>query len=70
MERKTARITILMDPGKKQAFEARCHEQDLTPSQVMRNLIREFMEQHAGSPSPARSTASVAPRKAAPRRRA
>jgi predicted transcriptional regulator len=45
MELKTARLTILIDPGKKQAFEELCRTQDMTPSQVVRRLIRDFMEQ-------------------------
>ncbi|MGV3572225.1 MAG: CopG family transcriptional regulator [Ramlibacter sp.] len=44
MELKTARLTILIDPAKKQAFEGLCRQQDMTPSQVVRRLIREFME--------------------------
>jgi hypothetical protein len=47
MENKTARLTVLMDPAKKQAFEKLCYSQDMTPSQVMRRLIREFMEENA-----------------------
>jgi hypothetical protein len=43
MENKTARLTVLIDPGRKQAFEKLCHAQDSTPSQVMRRLIREFL---------------------------
>ena len=45
MELKTARLTILIDPAKKQAFETLCRTQDMTPSQVVRRLIRDFMEQ-------------------------
>jgi hypothetical protein len=45
MELKTARLTILIDPAKKQAFEELCHTQDMTPSQVVRRLIRDYMEQ-------------------------
>ncbi|HVZ46659.1 MAG TPA: CopG family transcriptional regulator [Ramlibacter sp.] len=45
MELKTARLTVLIDPAKKQAFEDLCRTQDMTPSQVVRRLIREFMEQ-------------------------
>ncbi|MGZ5181674.1 MAG: CopG family transcriptional regulator [Ramlibacter sp.] len=52
MENKTARLTVLIDPGKKVAFEKLCHLQDMTPSQVMRRLIREFMEQHGPAPAP------------------
>lgn len=46
METKTARFTVLMDPRKKQAFERLCASQDLTPSQVVRQLIREYLEKH------------------------
>ena len=59
MELKTARLTILIDPAKKQAFEELCRTQDMTPSQVVRRLIREFMEQQEEA-APRR-----APRKAA-----
>jgi len=47
MELKTARLTILIDPAKKSAFEELCRAQDMTPSQVVRRLIREYMEQEA-----------------------
>ena len=46
MENKTARLTVLIDPAKKLAFEKLCYSQDMTPSQVMRRLIREFMDQN------------------------
>lgn len=46
MENKTARLTLLIDPAKKAAFEALCARQDLTPSQVVRQLIRDYLEQH------------------------
>lgn len=49
METKTARLTILLDPRKKALFEEICAEQDLTPSQVVRQLIREYIVAHAGS---------------------
>lgn len=57
MENKTARLTVLIDPAKKQAFEKLCHSQDMTPSQVMRRLIRDFMEQHAPAPAPRKAPA-------------
>lgn len=44
MEIKTARLTILLDPAKKKAFEQLCAQQDVTPSQVVRRLIREYLE--------------------------
>ncbi|HEY1327215.1 MAG TPA: CopG family transcriptional regulator [Casimicrobiaceae bacterium] len=49
MERKTARLTLLIDPRKKKLFEEICAEQDLTPSQVVRRLIREFVIANAGA---------------------
>lgn len=49
MENKTARLTLLVDPRKKEIFEEICAEQDLTPSQVVRQLIREYIIEHAGN---------------------
>ena len=46
MEPKTARLTVLIDPARKEAFEKLCHAQDMTPSQVMRRLIRDFLNEH------------------------
>lgn len=43
MENRTARFTILIDPRKKEIFEQLCAKQDLTPSQVMRKLIRQYI---------------------------
>jgi len=49
MENKTARFTVLIDPRKKQMFEELCASKDLTPSQVVRQLIREYIIEHAGN---------------------
>lgn len=49
MELKTARLTLLIDPAKKAAFERLCALQDLTPSQVVRQLIRDYLAQHGVS---------------------
>ncbi|TGG90249.1 CopG family transcriptional regulator [Natronospirillum operosum] len=46
MERKTARLTLLIDPHKKRAFEELCAAQDLTPSQVVRQLVRDYLHKH------------------------
>ena len=46
LENKTARLTVLIDPNKKKAFEQPCARQDLTPSQVVRQLIREYLARH------------------------
>lgn len=49
MENKTARFTVLLDPRKKRAFEQLCAAQDLTPSQVVRQLIREYLDRNGVS---------------------
>src|SRR3546814_19903994 len=49
MESKTARLTLLIDPNKKRAFETLCAQQDLTPSQVVRQLIREYLAKHGAA---------------------
>lgn len=48
MEKRTARLTLLIDPQKKQIFEEICASQDLTPSQVVRRLIRQYIIDNAG----------------------
>ena len=47
MESKTDRLTVLIDPRKKTIFEELCRSQDLTPSQVVRQLIREYIINHS-----------------------
>lgn len=49
MEQKTARLTVLIDPTKKTAFEELCATQDVTPSQVVRKMIREYLDKHGVS---------------------
>jgi len=49
MENRTARLTLLIDPRKKQLFEDICAQQDLTPSQVVRRLIHQYILEHAGT---------------------
>ena len=46
VELKTARLTVLLDPAKKVAFERLCAEQDVTPSQIVRQLIRDYLKEH------------------------
>lgn len=50
IEERTARLTILIDPRKKAAFERLCAEEDSTPSQVVRRLIREYILERTGRP--------------------
>ncbi len=47
LEERTARLTILIDPRKKAVFERLCAEEDVTPSQVLRRLMRRFRK-HGG----------------------
>ena len=46
MEDKPARLTILIDAEKKKAFEELCASQDITASQVVRQLIRDYLARH------------------------
>jgi hypothetical protein len=50
LEERTARLTILIDPRKKALFEHLCAEEDATPSQVVRRLIRRYIEERTGQP--------------------
>jgi len=50
LEKRTARLTILIDPRKKTVFERLCAEEDATPSQVVRRLIRSYIEERTGTP--------------------
>ena len=79
MELKTARLTLLIDPNKKAAFERLCAAQDRTASQVVRQLIRDYLTAHgvsyvaSGATPPddeAAAPAAAADATAAPRRRA
>ena len=49
-EERTARLTILIDPRKKAVLERLCAEEDATPSQVVRRLIRRYIEERTGAP--------------------
>jgi antitoxin component of RelBE/YafQ-DinJ toxin-antitoxin module len=48
MENRTARLTLLIDPEKKKIFEEVCAANDLTPSQVVRRLVRQYIIDNAG----------------------
>jgi hypothetical protein len=49
-EDRSARLTILVDPRKKALFESLCADEDSTPSQVVRRLIRSYIEERTGKP--------------------
>ena len=50
LEERSARLTILIDPRKKAVLERICAQQDLNPSQVVRRLIRDYIEHRLGRP--------------------
>jgi len=78
VESKTARLTLLIDPNKKVAFERLCASQDRTASQVVRRLIRDYLAHHGvevptGTPedaAPPRTAATPAPKPRSPARSA
>ena len=64
IEQRTARLTILIDPRKKAVFERLCAEEDTTPSQVVRRLLRAYIEERTGRPwSPGEAAAAEVPKK-------
>lgn len=48
MEQRTARLTLLIDPKKKAVFEKLCEQEDVTPSQKVRQFIRAYIEENLG----------------------
>ncbi|MCH2558036.1 CopG family transcriptional regulator [Alloalcanivorax marinus] len=48
MEKRTARLTLLIDPRKKAMFEQLCAREDVTPSQKVRQFIRDYVQQQLG----------------------
>jgi len=59
MELKTARLTVLLDPAKKKALEQLCVLQDKTPSQVVRQLIRDYLKHHGADWMPSGAPEAV-----------
>ncbi len=49
MEKRTARLTLLVDPDKKIAFEKICAQEDVTPSQKIRQFMRDYIEEKLGA---------------------
>jgi hypothetical protein len=62
-EERTARLTILIDPRKKAVFERLCAEEDATPSQVVRRLMRAYIESRTGQPWSPEEKGRSAPRR-------
>lgn len=48
MEKRTARLTLLVDPNKKAVFEKLCAQEDVTSSQKIRQFMREYIESKLG----------------------
>jgi hypothetical protein len=63
LEERTARLTILIDPSKKAVFERLCAEEDLTPSQVVRRLMRTYIESRTGKPWSAEAATQTSSRR-------
>jgi antitoxin component of RelBE/YafQ-DinJ toxin-antitoxin module len=59
MEEKPARLTVLIDAKKKKAFEDLCASQDITASQVVRQLIREYLAKHGVEAAPVQRGATA-----------
>ena len=70
MEDRTARLTVLIDPRKKALFEQLCAAEDATPSQVVRRLIRRYIEERTGKPWAAAEEPPAVGRRRGPARRA
>ncbi|MHB1093310.1 CopG family transcriptional regulator [Thiobacillus sp.] len=62
MENRTARLTVLIDPQKKKLFEEICFQRDLTPSQVVRRLIRQYIIENADGRALPKWLTAAAPR--------
>jgi len=62
-EVRTARMTILLDPRKKALFEKLCSEEDANPSQVVRRLMRRYIEERLGRPWTPGELGSATPRR-------
>jgi Ribbon-helix-helix protein len=69
IEERTARLTVLIDPRKKAVFEELCAEEDVTPSQMVRRLIREYIERKRGVPWRPDEVAGPSPSRRASQRR-
>ena len=64
IEYRTARLTVLIDPRKKAVFERLCAEEDSVPSQVVRRLIRRYIEERTGAAwQPAGTESAAGPRR-------
>lgn len=47
MQDKQSRLVVLIDPTSKAAFEAACTARELSASEVLRQLIEDYLARHA-----------------------
>ena len=52
-----ARFTFLLDPELKRQFEELCEQQDITPSQLLRQMIKAHLSEHQDEPAAPSRTA-------------
>lgn len=48
METRADRLTVIIDSREKALFDDICRDSDLTPSQLVRQFIRDYIVTHAG----------------------
>lgn len=56
-EKKHARMTVLIEPKSKKAFEKVCAANVLTSSHVVRELIQRYLDDHAAGETAQRNKA-------------
>ena len=54
METRTARLTLLIDPTKKQILDEICSVRDTTASQAVRQMIRDYINKYGSTEQIAR----------------
>lgn len=52
MEEGKARLVVLIDPTKKAAFDAACAARDASASEVIRQLIEDYLARHGANYAP------------------
>ncbi len=50
MDDKKARLTVLIDPQNKEAFDAICSSNNSSSSEVLRQLIVNYLDRHGVAP--------------------
>ena len=63
MDDRPARFTILIDAERKKAFDDLCASQDVTTSQMIRQLIADYLERHGADGEPGEAARTGASKK-------